>query len=113
MNQTLSILFYLKKAKEDRNGQVPIYMRITVDGQRAEMSIHRSINPDNWNTKAGLAKGTKEEYKNLNESISNYKNKVYQHYNRLLTDNLPVTAEILKNKVLNIALLSRYGSKLL
>lgn len=102
MNKTLSILFYLKKAKEDRNGLVPIYLRITVDGQRAEMSIHRSIKPDNWNTKAGLAKGTKEEYKNLNESISNYKNKVYQHYNRLLTDYSAITAEVLKNKVLDI-----------
>ena len=55
MNQTLGILFYLKHAKALANGEVPIYLRITVDGKRAEHSIQRYIHPDNWNGKGGRA----------------------------------------------------------
>ena len=55
MNQTLGILFYLKNSKKLANGEVPIYLRITVDGVRAEHSIQRTINPENWNGKGGRA----------------------------------------------------------
>ncbi|MCS4304866.1 hypothetical protein M2372_004343 [Chryseobacterium sp. BIGb0232] len=33
MNKTFSLLFYLKKAKINTLGKVPICMRITIDGE--------------------------------------------------------------------------------
>ena len=41
--KTFAILFYVKRTKLLRNGEAPIFMRITVDAVRAEMSIQRSI----------------------------------------------------------------------
>ena len=43
MNKTFGLLFYVKRAKIDSNGKAPIYVRITVDGIRSELSIKRSV----------------------------------------------------------------------
>jgi len=38
MNAKLSILFYAKRAKTTTDGLVPIYIRVTVDGERIELA---------------------------------------------------------------------------
>ena len=48
---TFRILFYLKRTKLLKNGEAPIFMRITVNGERAEISTHRSIDPKLWDQK--------------------------------------------------------------
>ncbi|WP_316820494.1 hypothetical protein [Pedobacter gandavensis] len=42
MKSNFSLLFYLKKQKNYVSGNVPIYMRITVEGNRAEIAGLRS-----------------------------------------------------------------------
>lgn len=53
MNKTFGLLFYVKRSKIDDSGKAPIYLRITVDGQRTELSIKRDIEPERWNSEAG------------------------------------------------------------
>ena len=36
MRKNLNLLFYLRKSKKKRNGESPVYLRITVDGIRTE-----------------------------------------------------------------------------
>ena len=38
--------FIARKARVLRNGEVPIILRITIAGQRAELNINRTVNPD-------------------------------------------------------------------
>ncbi len=45
METKLSILFYSKTSKVKRDGLVPIYLRITIDGERFEQSTQRYIVP--------------------------------------------------------------------
>lgn len=67
MNTTFSLLFYLKKPKTYEMGPVPIiYLRITVNSQRAEASTGRECLPDKWISSAGHASGNKEEAKVMN-----------------------------------------------
>jgi len=103
MNQTLGILFYLKHAKALANGEVPIYLRITVDGKRAEHSIQRYIHPDNWNGKGGRATGNKEKFKSLNVYLDTVRAKIYEQQKTLLEKNELITAEGLKNGYLGIS----------
>ena len=97
--QTLSILFYLRKDKGVNKKETPIYMRITVNGQRAELTTHRRIIQSKWNSAGGFAKGTKEEAKSLNNYLDILRNKVYEAQRNLIEDNEQVTALLLRNGV--------------
>ena len=97
--QTLSILFYLRRDKVNRRKEGPIYMRITVNGKRAEMTTNRYIDPEKWNNEGGFVKGTKAEYRELNEFLDLLRSKVYQSQREFLETNKPVTAFGLRNMV--------------
>jgi site-specific recombinase XerD len=100
MNTTLNLLFYLKKPKNYEVGPIPIYLRITVNGQRVEISSGRECNPGKWNSDSGRASGTKEEVKALNAYLDAIQNKVYEAHRQLLILNEFITAESIKRKYL-------------
>ncbi len=102
MNKTLGILFYVKRAKIDDNGKAPIYVRITVDGIRSELSIKRSIELDRWQTSAGKVKGTNEEARSINSYIDSVRIKIYEHQKKLMDNNKTITSEAIKNSMLGI-----------
>jgi hypothetical protein len=43
--------FYVKKEKKDNKREVPIYLRITVNGERAEITTNRRVNPEIWDNR--------------------------------------------------------------
>ncbi|MDB4900809.1 MAG: recombinase, partial [Mucilaginibacter sp.] len=43
--KNFNLLFYLKKVKGYESGNLPIYLRISVDGNRSEATIGRGIEP--------------------------------------------------------------------
>lgn len=98
MQNSISLLFYLKKPKAYASGTVPIYLRITTHGQRAEVSTGREWIPEKWNPSAGRASGTKEDVKALNSYLDTLQGKVYEAHRRLLETEATVTAEAVKNK---------------
>jgi hypothetical protein len=49
--------FYVKETKKDKKGESPIYLRITINGERAEISTNRRIVPGNWDKAAERAAG--------------------------------------------------------
>ena len=102
MQNTFSVLFYPKQSDVDRDGKSPIYMRITVNGKRSEVSIQRKIEISNWNSQAGKVRGTTLEVKSLNRFMDSIKSKVYRHHQDLLEKNKTITAKTLKNSYLGI-----------
>ena len=73
---TFNLLFYLRPDRKKEESIYPIYMRITVDGKRAEVSTKRQINRDNWDSKASKAKGYKSEVKQLNQYLESLRTSV-------------------------------------
>ena len=69
MTNTFSLLFYIRTTKIKADSTAPIYVRITINGKRAELSAKRSIDPSKWNTKKGRSKGTNEQSKSLNKYL--------------------------------------------
>lgn len=96
MKTNFSLLFYLKKPKNYAKGIVPIYLRITVDGKRAELCTSRECEPDLWNTSAGHITGTKEEAKNLNSYLDKMKAGVTASHTLLCSEDAEITAEAIK-----------------
>ncbi|WP_158800219.1 site-specific integrase [Pedobacter sp. L105] len=106
MKINFSLLFYLKKQKNYISGTVPIYMRITVKGKRAEMTTCRECEPARWNAKAGKAIGTKEEVKLLNTYLDQLQTSVYQAYHSLDQAGEIITSEAIKNSYLGKTVVS-------
>ena len=45
MSQNFKILFYLKKGKSTNQKTLPIYARVTINGEHAEWTVQRSCDP--------------------------------------------------------------------
>lgn len=70
MKTNFSLLFYLKKSKNYQNGPVAIYMRITVNGKRSEITTGRSCEPEKWIVATGRINGKKEGARSLNAYLT-------------------------------------------
>ena len=77
MNQSFKTLFFLKKGKGYTDGPLPIYVRITIDGKRAECSLQRSCEPSRWNKNTGRVAGSKNEAVQLNSYLDNVQGKIF------------------------------------
>ena len=63
---SFSVLFYIRKKKRNRQGAVPITLRITVNGVRSEAYTHRYIRPELWNKEKGRATAKSASCRELN-----------------------------------------------
>lgn len=100
MKTNFSLLFYMKKQKNYTKGVAPIYIRITVNGKRAESATGRSCEPDRWNCKSGRSIGTKEDSRSLNSYLDQLQNMAYDAHGELLKSGHVITAESIKNRFL-------------
>jgi site-specific recombinase XerD len=97
MFKTFSILFYLQRNKATKDGKAPIYLRITVNGKRSQISIKRKISITKWNNEAGKVIGTTLEVKELNRYLNSLEHRVFKIQQKLLDDNRKITALLIKN----------------
>lgn len=58
MKHSFSQLFYLKGKHSEKFVKVSIYLRITVNGKRSELSTSRKVDPEKWNARTGRMRGT-------------------------------------------------------
>ncbi len=65
LGKSFSLLFFLKRPKNYTGGKMPVYLRITTDGNAKEWCTSRKCDSKIWNQAAGIAMGKKEEIKEL------------------------------------------------
>lgn len=102
MSASINILFYAKKTKTTTDGLVPVYMRVTIDGERFEISSKRYVKLEQWSPEAGRMKGSHEEARQVNALLDAFKVKVYNHQREILNEGKALTVETLKHKWLGI-----------
>ena len=84
--RTFSITFFIIRTKLRKNSEAPVLLRITVNGERTNVSIQRTIKPDHWNSVKGCAKATTQYGRDLNLYLDQVRLQIYQHHQRLLSD---------------------------
>ncbi len=94
-----TVLFYIRRSRLLKNGEAPIGLRITMNGQRAELQMKRSIPEKLWNAAKGCATGKDRKSLELNQFLEMTRTKIYQIYRELSQDNKPINADILKRKL--------------
>lgn len=98
----MTVLFYAKKTKTTTEGLAPIYMRVTIDGNRFEVSTKRYVKIEQWSPQAGRMKGNHEEARQINSLLDAFKVKVYDHQREILNEAKSLSVETLKHKWLGI-----------
>lgn len=99
---TFNILFFIKKSKLLKDQTAPIYMRVTVNGKRSEVSIKRSVIPNLWDTSRNKAKGNSKESKKLNDYLSSIRGQLFMHQQKLQENNKTISPKSLTNAFLGI-----------
>lgn len=97
MKHELSVLFTLRKSKVDKKGLAPIYLRITVDGERAEISVNRKYDPKKWDSRLQRGIGRSESAKTLNDYLDSVETQVKKKFNKLLDNEEEISASILRD----------------
>ena len=97
MKSTFRILFYLKRDKQRVDGTVPVWCRITVDGQVTRFNTKSSVSPNIWDAKATKAIGKTKDAMEINSLLDTIKASIYKVYHELQTRENNVSAERVKN----------------
>lgn len=92
-------LFYLKKPKNYSSGSMPIYLRISVNGKRTEISVGKTCSPTSWNSHSCRCKGTKEEIRLLNAYLDSLQTKLNVNQQLLVESGKEITVENLRNSL--------------
>jgi len=100
MKYDLNLLFVLRKAQSDKMGFAPIYLRITVNGERSELSVNRKIDPQRWDSRLQKAIGRSEFAKTLNDYLESLEIQIRQYYNSLMDKQKEVSAAILRDMLI-------------
>jgi site-specific recombinase XerD len=93
LEKSFAIRFSLRKPKGYLKGEAPIYMRITVNGDRKEVSVKHMCQPDRWNEQAQRAKGSNEATRTLNALLDSLERQVHDARLTLQEKNSAVTVD--------------------
>ena len=82
------------QSKENKGRNVPIYVRITVNGDRDNFSTGKKISPSDWDEKNSIVKSVGPDYKSVNSYIRKTQSASEKHYECLFALNKRVTAKM-------------------
>src|SRR5690606_20110925 len=99
-SKTFRIHFWLKKPAVLKNGEIPIYARITVDGKRADVSVKRSTFESRWCGASGRLNPRHKESKSINEYLKDVYAKLLDCHKQLHAENALITAQSIKARYL-------------
>jgi hypothetical protein len=95
--KSFGILFYLKSRTGRGDSPCDIYLRVSVNGGRHDLSLQRKCAPSMWNRSSGRATGKKEQIKALNAYLDTIEAKVHEARHLLIQLGRPVTSEYIKD----------------
>lgn len=98
--RTFSIVFYLRKDKVSKNMLVPIYLRITVNGERAEIATGLRCRVSKW--KNGRMAGSSPAADELRTTLNSLRAKVVAIYWELKAQKKEITAACIKAELSGI-----------
>ena len=96
MSEKFNIWVFLKKGKSDNNGKLAIYLRVTFNGGRFELSTKKYAFLENWDSQY---QRTFSDH-SVNLSIERLKTKIYEKHSELMDEKGNFRAIDLKNRVL-------------
>lgn len=99
---TFNVNYLIRKNKPFSNGDVPVLVRITLNGSRAEFIAKHNAKPEIWNQNKSRAIGNSTYAKSLNSYLDRVYISLCDSMRDLEERGLEVTAENIKNNYLGL-----------
>ncbi len=96
---TFGVTFFTR-LNSKKTDQALIFVRITVNGKRSEISLKRSITQKLWDKNKSKVKGNTQEARTLNNYIQQVRNKLYESYSDLQKEGKLITVAAVKSRYL-------------
>ncbi len=103
MNSYKNLFFIRREKLNPDTHKCPIYLRITKDDTRTELSLNLEVDPTRWDNKKQRVKGSTPESKSINESLTDIEVKLRNTYNEMSRLGESVSAKSLKERFLGKA----------
>ena len=99
MKTKITVHYYLRKSKVNAQAQMPIYQRITINGQRFDVSTGLFVEGHKWSSEASKMKGNSEEARLINGRLDMMRVIVYETEKKLFMNQIEITFESFKNEL--------------
>lgn len=96
---TFTIIFFTRKSRSNLNG-LSIYVRITVNGKRSEMSLKRSIEQNKWDNTKNRGRGNSETTRILNAYLDGVYSKLLQCHKEIMEEDKVLSSDAIKSRYL-------------
>lgn len=97
MKTKITLHFYAKSTKLNVDGKLPIYVRLTINGQRLEFSSKKFVDKTKWSPEQVKMRGNNEEARTINSYLDMMRSKVLNAELQLLHKNEELTIENFQN----------------
>jgi len=98
MKRTFKVLFFVKRSRVTKNGEVAVQLRVTVNKEKIEVTINQTINPVLWNSTT--EKATEKDRKSLeiNSRLDSIRFRLMEIYREMEISGEDITARKIVNK---------------
>jgi site-specific recombinase XerD len=96
LTYTFSIQPIVRRNKANAEGKVPVYFRILINSQPAEIASKQYVEPSQWDSKKGRVKGNTEQARTVNLFLDTIKAKLHKIFNQLEGKGETVSAQKIK-----------------
>ena len=95
----MNILFFVLKTKLLKNGEAPVLMRITINGDYDDVRIQRSVPLNLWNAAKGCSKGRDRASVALNAYIAELHARALEKHKELVLEQALITPKLILKRV--------------
>jgi len=97
--EKLRILSFVKKTKLLKNGDAPIFVRITIDNERCEWAIKKSVLLKHWNEKEQRVKPNAPNANEINTLLNQLEKRIHTIAEYLAFENQKITSRLILDKI--------------
>ncbi|WP_111309014.1 site-specific integrase [Confluentibacter sediminis] len=98
-NNTFSVVFFTRKSR-NKQQELSIYARITVNGKRSEISLKRQVQQKDWDSSKNRGRGSSYTIQTLNKYLDQEYARLLDCHKQLLEESKIVTANAIKSRFL-------------
>lgn len=91
-------MFFVKRSRVTKNGEVAIQLKVTVNKEKIEVSINQTINPDLWNSSTEKATGKDRKSLEINSRLNSIRFRLMEIYREMEINGEDISARKIVNK---------------